>query len=227
MSSCCWWRTAPASSPVSRWSATWRSGSRDCWAKSMSRSSTCSVRHPPRSCALDPPAIVVPAFLSRGYHVNTDIPDHVAASGHTESGHRALGPARRWCACWPIARPIRLASWRSVVLAAAGTSDPAAQRDLHTVAAWFSAITGSRVELAFAATGEPRVAEAVSACVAAALVAWSSRHTCCPTGYFPIGYVQRRRRRHPAAGHPPGEVRLIANRFRRARVPWRRRSGRN
>lgn len=28
------------------------------------------------------PAIVVPAFLSRGYHVRTDLPAHVEASGH-------------------------------------------------------------------------------------------------------------------------------------------------
>ena len=31
------------------------------------------------------------------------------------------------------------------------------------MATWVSAITGSRVELAFAATGEPRVADAVAA----------------------------------------------------------------
>ena len=30
------------------------------------------------------PAVLVPAFLSRGYHVNTDIPEHVAASGHPD-----------------------------------------------------------------------------------------------------------------------------------------------
>ena len=50
-----------------------------------------------------------------------------------------------------------------MILAAAGTSDPTAQRDLHTMATWLSAITGSRVELAFAATGSPRVSKAVSA----------------------------------------------------------------
>ena len=37
------------------------------------------------------PAIVVPAFLSRGYHVRTDLPAHVAASGHRVRG---LGACR-------------------------------------------------------------------------------------------------------------------------------------
>ena len=31
------------------------------------------------------PAVVVPAFLARGYHVRTDLPAHVAASGHPMS----------------------------------------------------------------------------------------------------------------------------------------------
>jgi len=30
----------------------------------------------------DVPAVLVPAFLSSGYHVRTDLPAHVAASGH-------------------------------------------------------------------------------------------------------------------------------------------------
>ena len=30
----------------------------------------------------DLPAVLVPAFLSSGYHVRVDIPGHVAASGH-------------------------------------------------------------------------------------------------------------------------------------------------
>ena len=44
--------------------------------------------------------------------------------------------------------------WRpgdSVILAAAGTSDDKARGDLHTTATLLSALTGSRVSLAFAA----------------------------------------------------------------------------
>jgi sirohydrochlorin ferrochelatase len=53
--------------------------------------------------------------------------------------------------------------WRpsdSVILAAAGTSDPHAHRDLAMTAALLSAAIGVRVELAYAAAGEPRVADA-------------------------------------------------------------------
>ena len=40
------------------------------------------------------PAIVVPAFLSRGYHVRTDLPAHVAVSGHPNViVTPALGPS--------------------------------------------------------------------------------------------------------------------------------------
>ena len=108
---------------------------------------------------------LVPAFLSRGYHVNADIPAHVAASGHPDvTVTEALGPSPQLVRV--LAERLIESGWRpddSVMLAAAGTSDPAARRDLHTTAAWLSAITGSRVELAFAATGEPRVADAVTA----------------------------------------------------------------
>ena len=40
------------------------------------------------------PAVVVPAFLSRGYHVRTDLPAHVTASGHPNViVAPALGPS--------------------------------------------------------------------------------------------------------------------------------------
>lgn len=41
----------------------------------------------------DQPTTLVPAFLSRGYHVCTDIPAHIAASGHPDvTVTEALGP---------------------------------------------------------------------------------------------------------------------------------------
>jgi len=111
------------------------------------------------------PTIVVPALLSRGYHVTADIPRHVEASGHPDVAvTEALGPGPHLMRV--LADRLTESGWRrgdSVILAAAGTSDPGARRDLHTMATGLSAITGSRVELAFAATGAPRVADAVSA----------------------------------------------------------------
>lgn len=109
------------------------------------------------------PAIVLPAFLSRGYHVRTDLPAHVAASGHPDvTVTPALGLSPQIVRI--VGEQMVESGWRpsdSVILAAAGTSDRTARADLHTTATLLSALIGSRVELAFAA-GEPRVHEAVA-----------------------------------------------------------------
>ncbi|MDT5015956.1 MAG: hypothetical protein QOD39_2116 [Mycobacterium sp.] len=168
------------------------------------------------------PAVVVPAFLSRGYHVKTDIPFHVAASEHPDvTITDALGPSPQLARV--LADRLIESGWRhadSVVLAAAGTSDPSARHDLHTMAAWVSAITGSRVELAFAATGEPRVHDAV-----AALREGGARRVVVASYLLSDGLFQDRLRASGAdvvtepLGVHGGLVRLIASRFRRARLP--------
>jgi sirohydrochlorin ferrochelatase len=168
------------------------------------------------------PAIVVPAFLSRGYHVTADIPAHVEASRHPDvTVTEALGPGPQLVRV--LADRLIESGWRhddSVVLAAAGTSDPGAQRDLHTMATGLSAITSSRVELAFAATGAPRVHDAV-----AALRERGARRVVVASYLLSEGLFQDRLRVSGAdvvtepLGTHPGLVRLIANRFRRARVP--------
>src|SRR6476659_7287264 len=87
-----------------------------------------------------PPAIVVPAFLSRGYHVRADLPAHIVASGHPNvTVTPALGPspavARILC------QNLVESGWRSgdsVILAAAGTSDPQVRNDLHHAGALLS-----------------------------------------------------------------------------------------
>ena len=109
------------------------------------------------------PAVVVPAFLARGYHVRTDLPAHVAASGHPNATVTpALGPSREIAQI--VAQQLVKSGWRpgdSVILAAAGTSDPRARADLRITAAQVSALTRSSVDLGFAATGDPHVCEAV------------------------------------------------------------------
>ncbi|MGZ8815820.1 MAG: sirohydrochlorin chelatase [Mycobacterium sp.] len=167
------------------------------------------------------PAVVVPAFLSRGYHVNTDIPAHVAASGHSNvTVADALGPNPQVARV--LADRLIESNWRpgdSVILAAAGTSDPAARRDLHKMAAWVSALTSSRVELAFAAIGEPQVADAV-----AELRELGARSVVVASYLLADGLFQDRLRSSGAnavtdpLGSHPAMVRLIANRFHRARV---------
>jgi sirohydrochlorin ferrochelatase len=166
------------------------------------------------------PTIVVPAFLSRGYHVRSDIPAHVAASRHPEvTVTEALGPGPHVMRV--LADRLIESGWRrgdSVILAAAGTSDPGAQRDLHTMATGLSAITGSRVELAFAATGVPRVADAVSA-----LRRRGARRVVVASYLLSDGLFQDRLHDSGAdvvtepLGTHDGLVRLIVSRFRRAR----------
>ncbi len=167
------------------------------------------------------PVILVPAFLSRGYHVTADIPAHVEASGHLDvTVTEALGPGPQLVRV--LTDRLVESGWRqgdSVILAAAGTSDPNAQRDLHTMATGLSAITSSRVELAFAATGPPRVDEAV-----ASLRRRGARRVVVASYLLSEGLFQDRLRDSGAdvvtepLGTHPGLVRLIANRFRRARV---------
>lgn len=170
----------------------------------------------------DHPVVVVPAFLSRGFHVNSDIPEHVAASGHPDvTVTDALGPSPQLARV--LADRLVESGWRrddSVILAAAGTSDPFAQRDLHTTATSLSAITGSRVELAYAGTGLPRVGHAV-----AALRRRRGGRVVVVSYLLSEGLFQDRLRASGAdvvtepLGTHSGLARLIANRFRRARLP--------
>ncbi|QLL07965.1 sirohydrochlorin chelatase [Mycobacterium vicinigordonae] len=110
------------------------------------------------------PAFVVPAFLSRGYHVRADLPAHVAASGHPNvTVTPALGQGRQITTV--LGQLLLESGWRpgdSVILGAAGTSDHLARADLHNAAAALSAFTGSRVDIGFAALGAPHIGDAVA-----------------------------------------------------------------
>jgi sirohydrochlorin ferrochelatase len=169
----------------------------------------------------DEPAVVVPAFLAGGYHVRVDVPAHVAASGHRRVVVTPpLGPCQGTVRV--MADRLYESGWRtgdSVVMAAAGTSDPSAASDVRRTAAMLSALTGDRVELAFAATGTPTVGDAV-----AAARGRCGRRVAVASYLLADGLFQDRLRASGAdiVGDPlgihPGMVRLIASRFRRARV---------
>ncbi|MCK5752390.1 MAG: sirohydrochlorin chelatase, partial [Mycobacterium sp.] len=171
------------------------------------------------SATTDRATVLVPAFLARGYHVRHDIPAHVADSGHPDvTVTAALGPDPALVRI--LVDRLLETGWRpddSVILAAAGTSDPDAMRDLHTTATGLSAVLGSRVELAFAATGEPRVAEAV-----AAVRARGARRVVVASYLLSEGLFQDRLRASGAdlvtdpLGTHTGITRLISNRFQRA-----------
>ncbi|MDQ2638081.1 MAG: sirohydrochlorin chelatase [Actinomycetota bacterium] len=171
-------------------------------------------------CGLTGSTVVVPAFLARGYHVNVDIPAHVAASGHPDvTVTEALGPSPQLARV--LADRLGESGWRpgdSVVLAAAGTSDLCAQSDLRKMATWASAMTSSRVELAFAAA-EPQVAYAVDE-----LRRRGARRVVVASYLLSDGLFQDRLRASGAdvvtvpLGVHDGLVRLIASRFRCARL---------
>lgn len=162
------------------------------------------------------PAIVVPAFLARGYHVGVDLPAHVAASGHPDvTVTPALGSDPRITAV--LAARLGESVWQpedSVILAAAGSSDPTAHVDLDRAAWMLSQLLGSHVELAFAATGAPTVAETV-----ATLRSRGARRVAVASYLLADGLFQRRLRASGAdivtepLGTHPGIARIVADRF--------------
>jgi sirohydrochlorin ferrochelatase len=167
-----------------------------------------------------PSAIVVPAFLSRGFHVRTDLPAQVSASGHPDvTVTPSLGPSPHIVRI--VAAQMAKSGWRpgdSVILAAAGTSDPAACHDLRTTARSLSELTGSPVRLAFAATGRPSVPTAV------ANARNGSRSRVVVASYLLADGLFQDRLQNCGAdlvsdplGNHPGLARLIANRFQQAR----------
>ncbi|RDH80519.1 sirohydrochlorin chelatase [Mycolicibacterium moriokaense] len=174
-----------------------------------------------RSLPADSPVTVVPAFLAGGYHVRVDLPAHVAASGHpavivTEP----LGPCPGTVAV--LAQRLSECGWRpgdSVVLAAAGTSDERARSDLRHTAAMLSATIGDRAELAYA-SGGPHVDDVV-----AELRRRGAARVVVASYLLADGLFADRLRGSGAdlvadpLGEHPAMVRLIANRFRRARIP--------
>lgn len=116
-------------------------------------------------------AVVVPAFLATGYHVRTDLPAQLAACGAAPDRFPvtpAVGPDPL------LARAARArlaeAGWRlghAVVLAAAGSSDPAALAEVQVAGRMLAAEVGRRVHVGYAATAVPRVDAAVAALRAA------------------------------------------------------------
>lgn len=117
----------------------------------------------------DEPTVMVPAFLAAGYHVRTDLPALIAASGHRNvTVTDALGPSPDLTRA--LLGRLTEAGWRrgdAVVMAVAGTRDRHAQSQLRATAATLSALVGRRVDIGFAAPsqdgqGYPLVAEVVA-----------------------------------------------------------------
>jgi sirohydrochlorin ferrochelatase len=118
----------------------------------------------------DEPIVLVPALLSSGHHVRRDVPRYIAASGHPAvTVTPALGPSSELSHVMLVR--LLEAGWRRddhVVMAAAGTRDRQAQREVEAAAAVLSALVGGRVSIAFAApcrdgSGYPSVPDVVAA----------------------------------------------------------------
>jgi sirohydrochlorin ferrochelatase len=112
-------------------------------------------------------AVVVPAFLAAGYHVRTDLPAQLAACGADPARFvvtPALGPDPLLARA--TRRRLAEAGWcygDAVVLAAAGSSDPAALAQVRAATRMLATEVGRKVRVGFVATAAPRVDVVVAA----------------------------------------------------------------
>lgn len=160
--------------------------------------------------------IVVPLLLSTGYHLTVDI-----AAAARQAGSRVASPLG------PDARLVPALAGRlaeagvpdgtPVVLAAAGSSDPAAAADARRQASLLAGRWRAPVVAAFASAAAPTVDEAV-----ADLAARTGRPVAVATYLLAPGLFHDRVRRSGAAwtsgplGDHPAVARLVADRFRAA-----------
>lgn len=108
-----------------------------------------------------PGSVVVPMTLSRGYHVRHDVTPLARSAGMLVG--RPLGPHRALCA--PLLDGLRWAGAPErtpIVLAAAGSTDPAAVADVEAQARLLRARTGVPVLVGYASARRPTVGEAVA-----------------------------------------------------------------
>lgn len=108
------------------------------------------------------PAVVVPILLSTGYHTRVDIAKAVE-SFDTVTAAPALGPHDLLA----LVLEDRLSDAAShfddhIVLAAAGSSNPAAELDVRAMAQRLTELVGPRVTVGFAAGSHPSIDVAVA-----------------------------------------------------------------
>lgn len=126
------------------------------------------VRQPDVATVLDSvrgyQAVVVPAFLAAGYHVRTDIPAQIAASGHRNTLLAdPFGPAPELVGV--MRDRLECAGYRAgdaVVLAAAGSSDPRALAEVRVAADRLAALLETSVRVGHVATAQPSIDDAVA-----------------------------------------------------------------
>lgn len=123
----------------------------------------------------DSEAILVPLLLSRGYHVKRDIPEMAAATRVRARVAAPLGPhpllvetlySRLIEAGWRTRMNEATRRESAVVLAAAGSRDPASKVDTGRTAQLLSERLGVPVVPAYATTAAPTVPDAIRALAA-------------------------------------------------------------
>lgn len=113
-------------------------------------------------CIADGPVVVVPLLLSTGFHTKVDIARAVGRHPGRAVAVAALGPHDLLVDVL-ASRLGEAGVHDGVVLAAAGSSDPAAAVDVESVAARLSARLGAAVHVGFAAGAGRRIPDAVAA----------------------------------------------------------------
>jgi sirohydrochlorin ferrochelatase len=111
---------------------------------------------------MERPTVVVPLFLSTGYHVSTDVPAAVALSRSPVHAAAPLGPDRHLARATAARLHEAGALWGdAIVLAAAGSTDPAGLADVERAAELLRAEWGPRVTHACLSGGGPKLPVAV------------------------------------------------------------------
>ncbi|MER8102968.1 sirohydrochlorin chelatase [Kitasatospora sp. NPDC094016] len=135
----------------------------------------CAPRIPQVVGRLDD-AVAVPLLLNRAYHAKHDVPAALRTAGAALPVAAVLGPSplllatldRRLAEAGVDVRSAAVRARTGVVLAAAGSSDPAADAATRAVAAgWRRSRGWAAVEVAYASATGPRVPDALAALRAA------------------------------------------------------------
>jgi sirohydrochlorin ferrochelatase len=124
------------------------------------------VQHaePSLPAALDaagPNTVIVPLLLSTGYHLNTDLAGAARATGARLADPLGPDPLLVTALAGRLAEA-GMPEGTPVVLAAAGSSDPAAQADAAVQARLLGERLNAPVTVGFASAARPSVAEAVA-----------------------------------------------------------------
>jgi sirohydrochlorin ferrochelatase len=159
--------------------------------------------------------VVLPAFLASGYHVRTDLPSQIEASGHGADVvvASALGPAAE--VAQAMLERLRDVGWRRgdrVLFSAAGSSDPGALADVRRAAGLLGRRCDQWLSPSYITTARPLTADLCTedqhAFIAPYLLAPGLFHR--KLAELPVAGVAE-----PIGAHPR-VIDLIARRYRAA-----------